>query len=212
MRTAVSQGCHLGDDPLQTERPAGGERDAERFAALYERYQGAIYGYCYRQLRDIQQAEDVTQDTFMKAWAAWRRFDGRAPWAWLTRIAHNLMTDHFRRQQVIRFTPLDQPLFRSPKHLSEDGDNFLPISSRLAGTSDTEIEALRPLLLEEIQTQVATTMRKLPERYQRVLWMQAVAPDCHSMRWSAAEERITHGAAKSLTFRARRQFREEWAA
>src|SRR4051812_20188919 len=68
------------------------ERDASAFASLYDRHVVRIYRHIYYLVNDAREAEDLTAQTFLKAWEAIDRYKERgAPFvAWLLRIAHNL--------------------------------------------------------------------------------------------------------------------------
>ncbi len=72
--------------------------DAEAFAALYERYVDRLYRYIYYRVGNRTEAEDLTEQVFLKAWEAIRRYEERGvPFgAWLFRLAHNLVIDHYR--------------------------------------------------------------------------------------------------------------------
>src|SRR5262245_50803508 len=67
------------------------ERDAEAFAELYDRTVVRVYRHIYYLVNDTREAEDLTAQTFLKAWEAIDRYKERgAPIiAWLLRIAHN---------------------------------------------------------------------------------------------------------------------------
>jgi len=77
--------------------------DGEAFAQLYEEYFGKIYRYVYLRLGNRDEAEDLTQQVFVKALEAIGRYKWRnLPFAsWLFRIAHNQMIDYFRRENKI---------------------------------------------------------------------------------------------------------------
>src|SRR5689334_7620664 len=67
-----------------------------------------IFNLAYRNLRNIEDAEDVTQETLARAWRHSDRFDAtRSLDAWLLRIAHNLCIDTVRRRQRRRTLSLD---------------------------------------------------------------------------------------------------------
>ncbi len=75
-----------------------GTRDARLTEWMWE-YGGAIYRLCYAYLADFAQAEDATQDTFLKAWRNMEQFEGRnqsSEKTWLTRIAVNVCHDYHR--------------------------------------------------------------------------------------------------------------------
>jgi RNA polymerase sigma-70 factor (ECF subfamily) len=65
--------------------------DSDAFGVLVRRHQKRIYRLAVHLLRDAAEAEDVTQDTFVRAYGALNRFDGRSePFTWMYRIAVNL--------------------------------------------------------------------------------------------------------------------------
>jgi RNA polymerase sigma-70 factor (ECF subfamily) len=68
--------------------------------ALHDVYAGPLYVFAYRRLGDKQAAEEVVQDTLLRAWRSADRYDAdRGPVAaWLFAIARNLVIDHERRR------------------------------------------------------------------------------------------------------------------
>lgn len=72
--------------------------DAQAFGDLYERYLERVFRYFYYRLASRQDAEDLTEQVFLRAWQAIRSYDDRGlPFgAWIFRIAHNLLVDHRR--------------------------------------------------------------------------------------------------------------------
>jgi len=96
--------------PLEdlVRRAKGGDEAA--FSALYDRYRTPIHRYLYRLLGDWQQAEDLAQETLLKAWSALPRATPeteRLFQAWLYQIAGNLATDARRRAGVLRWERWD---------------------------------------------------------------------------------------------------------
>lgn len=84
----------------QTLVARAARHDAEAFACLYDRYVEKIYKYInYKAGRT--NAEDLTAQVFLKSWAAVGDYRmTQSPFsAWLFRIAHNLVVDHFRTQR-----------------------------------------------------------------------------------------------------------------
>ncbi len=73
------------------------ERDAGAFEALCERNGEPLRRHMLRMLRDADAAEDVLQETLLRAWTHAAQWDGRGtPRAWLFRIATNLALNHIR--------------------------------------------------------------------------------------------------------------------
>lgn len=88
------------------------DRRERLYLDLVGRYQSAILNYLYRLVGDADQAEDLTQETFLKAYRALDRLETDADAeprrrAWLYRIAHNAATDHLRRKSRVRWLSLD---------------------------------------------------------------------------------------------------------
>lgn len=76
--------------------------DGEAFRALVERYQGRVHGLALRIIRDVHEAEDLTQETFVRAYRALDRFDTRYPFVnWLLRIATNVSRSALKRRRPI---------------------------------------------------------------------------------------------------------------
>lgn len=76
--------------------------DAEAFGQLYDRYSLGIYRFCYHRTSSIALAEDLTSETFFRALRAIVsfRWQGRDFGAWLTTIARNLVTDHYKSSRA----------------------------------------------------------------------------------------------------------------
>jgi RNA polymerase sigma-70 factor, ECF subfamily len=87
------------------DRAKLGERDAIRF--LYVRYADNVYGYVRSIVRGDHEAEDVTQEVFLKLIGAIGKYERRSvPFsAWLLRVARNVALDHIRR---VRATPCEE--------------------------------------------------------------------------------------------------------
>src|SRR3954447_4634405 len=74
---------------------------------LYQEYQRPLLAYLTRLVSDREAAEDLCQETFIKAMRGWEQRDASASVAaWLYRIATNTAYDYLRRRRRIRFTPL----------------------------------------------------------------------------------------------------------
>src|SRR5213595_3189942 len=73
-------------------------RDEQAFAELYERHVVRVYRQIYYMVGSAPEAEDLTSQTFLRAWEAIDRYQVRgAPFvSWLLRIAHNLGVSHLR--------------------------------------------------------------------------------------------------------------------
>lgn len=96
-------------DQAKAERQKGANGQA--FGTLVRRYQRRIFRLAFHLVRTGAEAEDVTQETFVRAYQALDRFDGRSePFTWLYRIAVNLSLNTLRARKASRdSTPSDDP-------------------------------------------------------------------------------------------------------
>jgi len=85
-------------------------RDARAFGELYDRFVERVYRYVYFRTGSHTEAEDLTEQVFLKAWEAIGRYrwQGRPFLAWLYRLAHNAHIDHVRSQRPTTSLTNDQ--------------------------------------------------------------------------------------------------------
>jgi len=84
----------------QTQFPATlMDMNQPEFGALVESYQRELRAHCYRMLGSLQEADEMAQETFWRAWDRRETFEGRATFrAWLYKIATNLCIDSLRKR------------------------------------------------------------------------------------------------------------------
>lgn len=91
----------LNDDLQLVSRAQG--RDAEAFQTLVLRYQDRVFNTAFRLTGDRSHAEDLTQEVFLKAFKALRKFKGRSSFStWLYRITVNAATSEWRRAAALK--------------------------------------------------------------------------------------------------------------
>lgn len=123
-------------------------RDAEAFSLIVDLYQARIYGFARRMLRSEEDAEDVAQEVFIRAFQNIDRFDGRASLAtWLFRIAANLCIDRARRKD------------RKPEatHLEQG----LAVEATRDTRWDPEVRAVALEMEDAIEATIASLSEKL---------------------------------------------------
>ena len=161
----------------------------DRFERLFQEYHHSIYAYLCRLVGDPKQAEDLTQDAFVKAYRALGRLPAEAnARAWLYRIATNTALDWLRRRRLISWLPLfdrDRP----------DSTHHPATQTSFAGTS-----------LESVAVQQALV--HLPARYRVPLVLYA----CQGLSTQEIADvlHISRGAVKTRLYRAREKFRRQY--
>ncbi|REJ71027.1 MAG: RNA polymerase subunit sigma-70 [Planctomycetota bacterium] len=123
--------------------------DGDAFTLLVERHQGPLTGFFVRNTRDVQLAEDLTQETLLKVYnQAWDYLPLGQFRAWMYRIARNLLIDDYRRRS-------HDALIRASKgRKEEDEDAMARLAGDFAAPGDLvqrrELAALVDRLLAEI--------------------------------------------------------------
>ena len=101
--TEPSQPIEGPDDPrvVQLVNRVVISKDPNAFGELYDRFVERVYRYLYFRTGSHPEAEDLTEQVFLKAWEAVGRYrwQGRPFVAWLYRLAHNSHIDHVRSQR-----------------------------------------------------------------------------------------------------------------
>lgn len=153
-----------GPDDAELSRARAG--DAEAFRCLVERHARGVFRLAFRMLGNEEDAEDVVQEAFLKAWSRLHQFEARSGFgAWLRRIAANCAYDSLRRRKRT-------PLAAGPWTDDEGGevDPLLELPSpipsaerelwgaQLRARLGAALQALSPL------ERAAFTLRHLEER------------------------------------------------
>ena len=136
--------------------------DEREFRAMVEPYRRALEVHCYRMLGSIHDAEDIVQETFLRAWRTVDRFEGRSSiHTWLYRIATNACLDELERRPR-RPEPVVDPY----------PDARLPAD---------EGPGARMLQREGMEIAFLTAIQRLPGRQRAVLLLRDL------LGWSADE-------------------------
>jgi RNA polymerase sigma factor (sigma-70 family) len=169
----------LSDETLLAGLASG---DAEAAAAFVRRFQSRVYGLAVTMLHDAELAEEVAQETFVRAWRHAATYDarrGRVP-TWLLAIARNLAIDRARMRSP---TPVDPDVIASELDLAHvdsvdvgERDRLrraigsLPEEQRralvlatYAGRTAREIAELDGVPLGTVKTRIRSAMLKLRE-------------------------------------------------
>lgn len=132
--------------------------DNEAFDELLNRYRDRLYYYIYYIVRNVEQTEDIFQETFIKAIVTIRqgRYNENGKFsAWLRRIAHNLIIDSYRQDKQENFVSCDEP-----------DVNILNTIELAEDTIETA------MVNQQILDDVCRLMNALPDEQREVLQMR----------------------------------------
>jgi RNA polymerase sigma-70 factor (ECF subfamily) len=157
--------------------------DAGKLEDQLEQHRSELRAYCYRMLGSPFEAEDAVQETFIRAWRGFDRFEGRAALrSWLYRIATNVSLDMLNGRER-RATPMDLGPAREPVvsnlNTLPEVTWIEPIPSDGLGSAGdpAEMAASR----ETIRLAFVAALQHLPPRQRAVLIL------CEVLRWKATE-------------------------
>jgi len=157
-------------DPALTVRPASSDLDRR-----LEEHRRELTGYCYRMLGSAFEAEDAVQETLLRAWRGYERFEGRAELrSWLYRIATNVCLDSLKGRER-RARPMDLGPSREP---ILENLNTLPEVTWITPIPDPEDVAVAS---ETIKLAFVAALQHLPPRQRAALIL------CEVLRWQAIE-------------------------
>jgi RNA polymerase sigma-70 factor (ECF subfamily) len=113
--------------------------DQEAFAEILYTFQDSVYNLCYRMLDNRDEAEDATQEVFLKAYNNLSRYDhDRAFKTWILSIASNHCIDQIRKRRAV-FVSIDEPI---PATLSLASDDPLPEHATMSNERSAAIQEL----------------------------------------------------------------------
>ena len=146
-------------------------------------HRGELTAYCYRMLGSPFEAEDAVQETFIRAWKGFDRFQGRSSLrSWLYKIATNVCLDMLasreRRARPIDLGPAQEPVLAN-LHTRPDESWVEPIPDALVaqGSDPAEIAATR----DTVRLALVAAFQHLPPRQRATLIL------CEVLRWKASE-------------------------
>ena len=146
-----------------------------------------LYRVAYSITRNKADAEDLVQDTMMRAYRAIERFDGKYPRAWLLTIMRNAQVNRVRRKRP---------------ELMHDPDETM---SRVADESAEGADAESVLMDQEFEAPIEEALAALPEKFLRVVELV----DLNELSYQEAADAlgIPVGTVMSRLHRARRNIR-----
>lgn len=99
----------FSDEEILIKNASGG--DASAFETLVTTFEKGVFNLAFRLVSDREDAMDITQEVFLKAYQALPRFRGDSRFStWIYRVCVNASLDHLRRKQKTASYSLDEPL------------------------------------------------------------------------------------------------------
>jgi RNA polymerase sigma-70 factor (ECF subfamily) len=171
--------------------------DLAAYEELVRLYHGRIYGLIYGMTSNREDAEDLVQEVFVKAWKALGNFRGQSGfYTWIYRIALN-RTINFRkrrnRRQTVSFDEFDPDIKTS--------ESYREFSSKGS--------VLRKMSLSEFQEKMNAAMLKLSEKHRAVVTMHDVQGMAHAEIADVMD--CSEGTVRSRLFYAHKQLQAELA-
>ena len=164
----------------------------EAFGDLVTLYEKKIYNYCLRMTNRREDAEDLTQEVFVRVYKGLKGFQGNSQFStWIFRIAHNICIDHYRKS---KFTTVS---LNQPKNEEDQREMDLPSED-----PTPEEEALR----KEQQEFLLKCIGELRLEYKTVIILRDIQH--HSYEEIAEILDVPLGTVKSHISRARSALRE----
>lgn len=210
------------DEEQQPQVPSGEHVSVEDFENIFQRYQGPITNYIYHLIGNREQAYDLAQDVFVKAYRALlggTQVQPGALSAWLYRIASNTTTDTLRRRRLISWLPMS--LFNEDRGIGAGvvSDNGNAGGENYAG--DEQVHEARATAIStayerngydggRFENRVADrelverVFNQLPPKYSSCLWLYE--NDGLSCAEIAEVLNISASAVKMRLMRARERF------
>jgi RNA polymerase sigma-70 factor, ECF subfamily len=131
--------------------------DRRAFSELVDMYKDKIYYLAYRMLNNVQESEDVVQETFLRVFKNLDRYDEKQKFStWIYRIATNLSIDQLRKRKAA---------YSLDAGMAADGEGT-DYYSTLASTDPTPESQL---ILTETQRTIRRAIDQLPEKYKSVV-------------------------------------------
>lgn len=169
--------------------------DLAAFEQLVLRYEKMVYTLAFRMMDHSEDAKDLSQEVFLKAYRSIARFDERAAFStWLYRIAMNACIDEMRRRKGKQTLSIEQ------EQESEDGS----MQHQIADPGDTPEESL---LRQEKRSEILEALGQLSAEHRAVVILR----DVKELRYEEIAEilQLPPGTVKSRLSRARRQLKAE---
>jgi RNA polymerase sigma-70 factor, ECF subfamily len=169
------------------------EVDAQALTRLYEQFRRPIHSYTYRLLGSQEDADDITQEVFIRAFTAWDGLYERDRLSsWLYRIATNLCVDLLRRRKRVSWWPLSPRLRRTDAtaddQVPDDLASFLADSGGIPEVAERE---LIRMVLSAMPVDYSTVLILSAAQgltYQEIAGIVGISPNAAATRITRAKK------------------------
>ena len=162
--------------------------DQKAYKALFETYRQAIFHIAIKIVRNPEEANDLVQETFIKAFGSLKSYDCHYRFStWLYRIAANCSIDFLRKRKIDALS-LDRPIE------TKDGEVQMEVP-------DYSYNPERDLREKERRFGIEEAIESLPEKYKEVIVLRH--KEDKSYEEIASQLRVPVGTVKARIFRAR---------
>ena len=150
-----------------------------------DRHRQRIFSFAHYSLRVREDAEDITQEVFIKLWHNWNRVDHEKVGAWLMRVAHNAVVDHVRKN----------------RHADQKRDEF-----KEPDQTASEVDEVAKLDQEYFNQHLQLAIKALNDPFRSILVMR----DIQGMSYAEIEQSLdmSESQVKVYLHRGRRKLRE----
>ena len=180
----------IDPDRFLVEKAQSG--DTRAFDELVLKYQKRVYELVYGFTRNPDDAFDLAQEVFLKAWNSRNKFKGNSTfYTWLFAIARNAGIDYTRKHKHRRNVALDEDISVSKRNL---------FSEMSVETPDREVERM------ELGREIAKAVEQLPPRQKQVFILRH--HEGMALKEIAKELNLRIGSVKAHLFNATRTLRE----
>lgn len=168
--------------------------DRQEFDRLVERYHKQAYNIAYRMAGNHADAEDLTQEAFIRAFRFFGQYRRELPFdSWLYKIMSNVFIDRLRRKPKVKIRSIDQPV------ATDEGEAQFEIADPSGGPEDV-------VLSQEMDGRVQAALQNLPEAFR----ITVIYADIEGLSYEEiAEATNTNiGTVRSRLHRGRRLLRD----
>jgi RNA polymerase sigma-70 factor, ECF subfamily len=157
----------------------------KEYRQAIDQHRQRVYSLAHYSLRAKEDAEDVTQEVFIKLWQNWQKIDHNKLGGWLMRVAHNAVIDHVRKKKL----------------LQDNVDQHAEVEEQL-GTDSDEDEIDQQVFKSRLQQAI----KSLDDPFRSIIIMRDIQGLSYADIQSSLD--ISESQVKVYLHRARRKLRD----